>query len=72
MFLILGKRCSVVQGNPVDAQGVLIRLMQIGFATGTLVSLAILLLQVCIAPLLLLLVLVSFGCPFTSLGSMFH
>ncbi len=36
----------VVQGNAVDAQGVLIRLMQIGFATGSLVSLALLLLQV--------------------------
>ena len=36
----------VVQGNAVDAQGVLIRLLQIGFATGSLVSLALLLLQV--------------------------
>ena len=36
----------MVQGNAVDAQGVLIRLLQIGFATGSLVSLALLLLQV--------------------------
>ncbi|DBA86461.1 hypothetical protein WJX79_010137 [Trebouxia sp. C0005] len=33
------------KGNAVDAQGVLIRLLQIGFATGSLVSLALLLLQ---------------------------
>ena len=37
---------SVVQGNAADAQGVLIRLLQIGFATGSVVALGILLLQV--------------------------
>ena len=35
-----------LQGNAVDAQGVLIRLLQIGFATGSVVALGILLLQV--------------------------
>ena len=36
----------MVQGNAAAAQGVLIRLLQIGFATGSLVALGILLLQV--------------------------
>ena len=35
-----------VQGNAADAQGFLIRLLQIGFATGSLVAAGILLLQV--------------------------
>ena len=38
-----------VQGNAADAQGFLIRLLQIGFATGSLVAAGILLLQVCLA-----------------------
>lgn len=42
----------MLQGNAVAAQGVLIRLLQIGFATGSLVSLGILLLQVQILLLL--------------------
>ena len=37
---------AVVQGNAAAAQGVLIRLLQIGFATGSIVALGILLLQV--------------------------
>lgn len=36
----------MVQGNAAAAQGVLIRLLQIGFATGSVVALGILLLQV--------------------------
>ena len=36
----------MVQGNAAAAQGVLIRLLQIGFATGSIVALGILLLQV--------------------------
>ena len=35
-----------MQGNAADAQGFLIRLLQIGFAAGSLVALGILLLQV--------------------------
>lgn len=35
-----------MQGNAAAAQGVLIRLLQIGFATGSVVALGILLLQV--------------------------